>query len=72
MTVELEAAVLPAEEIETVGSVGLPRRIYGYTLPGKDVTAWQRTVGQTLIKGKGLIKVGETTKAVFPFETEAT
>jgi len=35
------------EEVETVGSTGVPRRIYAYTLPGKE----------------GLIKVGETTKS---------
>jgi hypothetical protein len=40
------AASLMPEEVETVGSPGVPRRIYAYTLPGKD----------------GLIKVGETTK----------
>lgn len=40
-------AELEPEEIETVGSAGVPRRIYAYTLPGK----------------AGLIKVGETTKA---------
>ncbi len=38
---------LEPEEVETVGSLGVPRRIYAYTLPGKE----------------GLIKVGETTKA---------
>lgn len=38
---------LEPEDVETVGSTGVPRRIYAYTLPGKD----------------GLIKVGETTKA---------
>ena len=41
------AAELEPEEVETVGSAGVPRRIYAYTLPGKD----------------GLIKVGETTRA---------
>ena len=38
---------LAPEEVETVGSTGVPRRIYAYTLPGKE----------------GLIKVGETTKS---------
>ncbi|WP_445159781.1 DEAD/DEAH box helicase [Mycobacterium sp. Dal123C01] len=53
---------LPSEEIETVGSASVPRRIYAYTLPGKDNTQWQRTVGQAHVTGVGLIKVGETTK----------
>jgi len=57
------AGYLKPEEIETVGSEGVPRRIYAYTLPGKDLTPWQRTVGRTHITGVGVIKVGETTKA---------
>ncbi len=58
----MTATDLPPEEIETVGSEGVPRRIYAYTLPGKDSTTWQRNVGQTHIPGVGVIKVGETTK----------
>lgn len=54
---------LPPEEIETIGSASVPRRIYAYTLPGKDSTPWQRTVGQIHVTGVGQIKVGETTKA---------
>lgn len=37
-------------------------RIYAYTVIGKDDTDWQRTIGQTVTEGKGLIKVGQTTK----------
>lgn len=54
---------LPPEELETVGSAGVPRRIYAYTLPGKDAQRWERTVGGTHSSGTGLIKVGDTTKA---------
>lgn len=39
---------LPPEELETVGSAGVPRRIYAYTLPGKDSHAWERVTGQTV------------------------
>ncbi len=42
----MSADYIVPEEVETVGSTGVPRRIYAYTLPGKE----------------GLIKVGETTK----------
>ncbi|MEJ7783299.1 MAG: GIY-YIG nuclease family protein [Solirubrobacteraceae bacterium] len=48
---------------ETVGSPGTPRRIYAYTVIGKDCEPWTRMVGSTQVAGKGLIKVGETTKA---------
>lgn len=47
---------------ETVGSPGTPRRIYAYTVVGRDSTPWTRTVGGTTISGIGHIKVGETTK----------
>lgn len=40
----------------------MTNRIYAYTVVGKDDIPWQRSVGQTLIEGKGLIKVGQTTK----------
>lgn len=50
-------------DIETVGSARLARRIYAYTLPGKDAKPWERSVGGTHVSGKGLIKVGDTTKA---------
>lgn len=63
MTAELQAATLPPEELETVGSTTTSRRIYAYTLPGKSDTPWERTVGQNHITGTGLIKVGETTKS---------
>lgn len=53
---------LPPEELETVGSAGLPRRIYAYTLPGKDSQKWERAAGATVEHGVGLIKVGDTTK----------
>jgi hypothetical protein len=55
----VEETSLPPEELETVGSIGLPRRIYAYTLPGKDSQPWDRADGST---GTGLIKVGDTTK----------
>lgn len=50
-------------DVETVGSAGVSRRIYGYTLPGKDSQPWSRSVGGTNVTGVGLIKVGDTTKA---------
>ena len=53
---------LPPEELETVGSAGVPRRIYAYTLPGKDSHDWERVTGQTVQRGTGQIKVGDTTK----------
>ncbi len=59
----LEKATLSPEELETVGSTGVARRIYAYTLPGKSTQPWERTVGGTQISGTGLIKVGDTTKA---------
>ncbi|WP_238328801.1 GIY-YIG nuclease family protein [Mycobacterium avium] len=54
---------LPPEEVETVGSAVVSRRIYAYTLPGKDAQPWERTLGGTHSSGTGLIKVGDTTKA---------
>lgn len=50
-------------DIETIGSTGVSRRIYAYTLPGKDAHSWSRSVGGTQVTGTGLIKVGDTTKA---------
>ena len=41
----------------------MSNRIYAYTVVGKDAEPWERTVGQRLIAGEGLIKVGQTTKA---------
>ncbi len=38
-------------------------RIYAYTFAGKDAEPWERSSGQEQIVGKGLIKVGQTTKA---------
>ncbi|HET7664467.1 MAG TPA: GIY-YIG nuclease family protein [Rhodanobacteraceae bacterium] len=38
------------------------KRIYAYTVVGKNATPWQRRVGQTVNRGAGLIKVGETTR----------
>ena len=40
----------------------MTKRVYAYTVIGKDDEPWQRTVGQTVITGTGLIKVGQTTK----------
>src|SRR5215218_3410117 len=36
------------------------KRIYAYTVVGKDTEPWERVSGQTVTRGKGLIKVGET------------
>ena len=63
MTTTTEQSALPPEEVETVGSTAVSRRIYAYTLPGKDAHPWERTVGGTQVAGTGLIKVGDTTKA---------
>lgn len=41
----------------------MTKRIYAYTVVGKDTEPWERVSGQTVTPGKGLIKVGETTKA---------
>jgi hypothetical protein len=40
----------------------MTRRIYAYTVIGKNAEPWRRKVGRRVIKGAGLIKVGETTK----------
>lgn len=37
--------------------------IYAYTVIGKDAEPWERSVGLSRVKGRGLIKVGQTTKA---------
>lgn len=37
--------------------------IYAYTVVGKDADPWERSFGQTRIRGAGLIKVGHTTQA---------
>jgi len=37
-------------------------RIYAYTVIGKDNEPWERPDGETLTTGRGLIKVGQTTK----------
>lgn len=55
-------ALLVSEVEETVGSPDKPRRIYAYTVPGRDSEEWARTVGNARTTGVGLIKVGETTK----------
>lgn len=38
----------------------MTKRIYAYTVVGKDSEPWERVSGQTVTRGKGLIKVGET------------
>lgn len=38
------------------------KRIYAYTVVGKNDLPWQRRVGQQVVSGTGLIKVGETGK----------
>lgn len=50
-------------ELETLGSDSLPRRIYAYTLPERAEREWSRSRGQELLRGRGLIKVGETTRS---------
>ena len=37
-------------------------RIYAYTVVGKDTEPWERAHGDLLVRGQGLIKVGQTTK----------
>ena len=39
----------------------MTKRIYVYTVVGKDAEPWERTEGSTLVTGEGLLKVGETT-----------
>ncbi len=41
----------------------MTKRIYAYTVVGKDTEPWERVSGQTVTRGKGLIKVGETTRS---------
>lgn len=41
----------------------MSKRIYAYTVVGKDAEPWERVSGQTVTRGAGLVKVGETTKA---------
>lgn len=41
----------------------MSKRIYAYTVVGKDTEPWERSEGSRLVKGTGLLKVGETTKA---------
>lgn len=50
-------------ELETLGSDSLPRRIYAYTLPERAGREWTRSRGQELVRGRGWIKVGETTRS---------
>lgn len=40
----------------------MTKRLYAYTVVGKDAEPWERRTGQTVTAGHGLIKVGETTK----------
>lgn len=48
---------------ETVGSSRTRRRIYAYTVLGRDSKPWVRLHGSTQTSGIGEIKIGETTKA---------
>lgn len=41
----------------------MTNRVYAYTIQGKDSEPWERNIGQTQIFGKGVIKVGQTTKS---------
>lgn len=38
-------------------------KVYAYTFVGRDSEPWERVVGHNRISGKGLIKVGQTSKA---------
>lgn len=40
----------------------MSRRIYAYTVIGKDTEPWDRVSGQSVVRGTGLIKVGQTTR----------
>lgn len=40
----------------------MSNRLYVYTVVGKDAEPWERRAGSTLVKGAGLLKVGQTTK----------
>lgn len=40
----------------------MSNRVYVYTVVGKDNEPWERTEGPALVKGTGLLKVGQTTK----------
>lgn len=40
----------------------MSRRIYAYTVIGKDGESWRRRIGRKMTEGAGLIKVGETTR----------
>jgi hypothetical protein len=40
----------------------MTKRVYAYTVVGKDAEPWERVSGQTVTHGTGLIKVGETTR----------
>ncbi len=41
----------------------MTKRVYAYTVVGKDREPWERVSGQTVTRGAGLLKVGETTRA---------
>lgn len=44
------------------GQRDVANRIYAYTVVGKDAQPWERHRGQTRVTGRGLIKVGQTTR----------
>lgn len=62
MTADEQHHTATATSEETVGSRAGTRRVYAYTVVGKDQTPWTRMAGGTQVSGVGLIKVGETTK----------
>src|SRR5829696_9027203 len=62
MTTAEQHPATAATSEETVGSRAGTRRVYAYTVVGKDRTPWTRMAGGTQVGGVGLIKVGETTK----------
>ncbi len=48
---------------ETVPVPAARKLVYAYTVPGRKDERWTRSTGQVPVSGRGLIKVGETTKA---------
>ncbi|GCD88773.1 GIY-YIG nuclease family protein [Nocardioides sp. LS1] len=53
---------LDSAEVETVASPASQKRIYVYRIINENDVDWERHVGSTKSTGRGLLKVGETTK----------
>src|SRR5205085_4075703 len=49
-------------EVETVAAPTSQKRVYVYRITNENDLSWERHVGSTRTIGKGLLKVGETTK----------